>query len=425
MQAMAFSDLPFTDDSISFVHHPVVLAYLQRYAQHHNLLQHIHFNTTVTSVTPRNNKDTEGWIIRTMTQESQSERKEEWEVDAVVVCSGHFFEPYIPREIEGVERFPGQLVHSRDYRTPIPFKDHVCVVVGAGPSGVDVARELSGVVRKLYLCTRERDAGVVQGAVGDRFATAGLVACERVTGSVMRLTPEGLVEFSDGSVTSERVDSVVFCTGYYYHIPFLDPSCDVKFSLPLSEESMDEEDAEVEGECASRCVAPLYAHLIHIRHPSLIFVGLPFKVFLLTQTHALTKITHTHTQILPFPCFEVQARCVVELMKQHPQLFWGRKGEEDEETGLWTRKGLEAAWGDLMEAWKQKGLPQRYFHLLGGNQWEYFKRLEKECGITEPTFNWKVLEEVYNDVSNARIRDQQGYRNLVYHLKAESWKRIE
>jgi len=62
---------------------------------------------------------------------------------------------------------------------------------------------------------------------------------------------------------------------------------------------------------------------------------------------------------------------------------------------------------------------------LGGNQWAYFKGLERECGITEPTFNWKFLEEVYNDVSNARIRDQQGYRNLVYHLNAESWKRIE
>ena len=32
MQAMAFSDFPFVNDEISFVHHPVVLEYLQGYS---------------------------------------------------------------------------------------------------------------------------------------------------------------------------------------------------------------------------------------------------------------------------------------------------------------------------------------------------------------------------------------------------------
>lgn len=38
---MAFPDYPFPEDSESFVHHTVVLKYLENYAEHYQLVPHI------------------------------------------------------------------------------------------------------------------------------------------------------------------------------------------------------------------------------------------------------------------------------------------------------------------------------------------------------------------------------------------------
>jgi hypothetical protein len=44
--------------------------------------------------------------------------------DAVVVCNGHFSEANLP-DVAGMEVFPGQQLHSHNYRTNEPFRDKV------------------------------------------------------------------------------------------------------------------------------------------------------------------------------------------------------------------------------------------------------------------------------------------------------------
>lgn len=59
--------------------------------------------------------------------------------DAVVVVTGRYNAPNIP-VIEGVkewgERFPGQLVHSRQYRRPQGYQNQTVLIVGAAVSEI-------------------------------------------------------------------------------------------------------------------------------------------------------------------------------------------------------------------------------------------------------------------------------------------------
>jgi len=48
-----------------------------------------------------------------------------------------------------VEKFRGLTLHSHDYRIPESFKDRSVLVFGAGPSGTDIAIEISPFVKKV------------------------------------------------------------------------------------------------------------------------------------------------------------------------------------------------------------------------------------------------------------------------------------
>lgn len=76
--------------------------------------------------------------------------------DAVMVCNGHYFEPSLPI-IEGHDKFQGQQLHSHDYRVPETFANKTVVVVGAGPSGMDLALEISSKAKQVILSHHNRD----------------------------------------------------------------------------------------------------------------------------------------------------------------------------------------------------------------------------------------------------------------------------
>jgi len=65
----------------------------------------------------------------------------------VFVCS-HYFEPLVPDTIN-IERFHGLQLHSHDYRQPDDFKGRTVLVFGAGPSGTDIANDISPFVKKV------------------------------------------------------------------------------------------------------------------------------------------------------------------------------------------------------------------------------------------------------------------------------------
>jgi len=65
----------------------------------------------------------------------------QWRAPVVVVATGHYAEPVLPRW-PGRERFGGELLHSADYASGSRFAGAKALVVGIGNSGAEIATDL-------------------------------------------------------------------------------------------------------------------------------------------------------------------------------------------------------------------------------------------------------------------------------------------
>ncbi|NXV88314.1 FMO1 monooxygenase, partial [Calonectris borealis] len=272
----AFSDFPYPEDFPVFLPNAQLLEYLQHYAKHFSLREHIKFGTTVVSVRKRPDFATTGqWDVVT-----EADGKQTSDIfDAVMVCSGILSKPSLPLHcFPGIERFQGQYFHSRQYKHPDVFQGKRVLVVGMGNSGVDIAVEASRVAAKVTVCT-SRGAWVLSrvfdhGYPWDMVFNTRLMSLIRnslpgpLSWGLMNyranqwfkhenygLQPEksclvrepvlnddlpsyiltgritikpGVKEFKDNSVIfhncpeEEPIDIVVFCTGYDVSFPFLE-----------------------------------------------------------------------------------------------------------------------------------------------------------------------------------------------------------
>ena len=72
--------------------------------------------------------------------------------DGVVVASGHYHAPNIP-DISGLAKwkkaFPELVMHSKGYRDPSNFDGQNVLLVGAGVSSTDIAKELAAHARSI------------------------------------------------------------------------------------------------------------------------------------------------------------------------------------------------------------------------------------------------------------------------------------
>ncbi|XP_061482002.1 uncharacterized protein LOC133384088 [Rhineura floridana] len=255
-EVMAFPDFPFDPLLPSFLHHSDVLAYLESYAEHFGVQDHLRLQWEVEDVKPlqRSEGAPGGWdVTATRQQGPESMRQVTEHFDAIMVCTGHYATPYIP-PIPGLDSFQGRLLHSHSYRHPEPFAGLTVLLLGAGPSGVDLALQLRAVAARVLLSHR---GPPVCGLPEDVMQVPPLLEAGR----------EMLV-LRDGSVL--RTDAVILCTGYRYRFPFLD----------LAQLGLQETDYGV---------GPLYRHLLPPQHPSLVLIGL---------CQQICPFPHFHCQVL-------------------------------------------------------------------------------------------------------------------------------
>ncbi|CAM5179053.1 unnamed protein product [Eretmochelys imbricata] len=250
-EVMAFPDFPFDASLPSFLHHSDVLAYLESYADHFCVREHIRFSWLVDAVSPAEGPEG-GWDVTTCRAQDRTVQVTE-RFDAVIVCSGHYSDPFVPA-IPGLETFPGRLLHSHEYRGPEPFAGRTVVLLGAGPSGMDLTLQLAPVAQRVILSHRQPPLPPLPGNV---LQAAPAVA---VAGDT--------VQFGDGA--EHRADVLILCTGYRYRFPFLAPA---RLGLRIT----------------AHTVTPLYRHLLPPQHPDLFFIGV---------CQQICPFPHFHCQLL-------------------------------------------------------------------------------------------------------------------------------
>jgi len=123
------------------------MRYINEYAGHFGLKQHIRLNTKVQSC--KESKDGK-WRVE-YAENGKGVTEEIY--DAVFACTGRFSRPTIP-EFEGIGTFRGQLFHGHTYRRPGRFEGKRVAIIGMGSSAVDIACEIGAQAKELHLITR-------------------------------------------------------------------------------------------------------------------------------------------------------------------------------------------------------------------------------------------------------------------------------
>ena len=147
----SFSDFPMPSDYPNFIHHSKFLNYYRLYANEFKLMDKIKFKCKVLSVLPALDHETTGkWILRYSYENSVLEDV----FDAVMVCTGVLWNPYVPI-YKGLndenKKFKGEVIHGSNYRDSKGFDGKNVLIVGLGNSGCDIGVELSSVAANVYM----------------------------------------------------------------------------------------------------------------------------------------------------------------------------------------------------------------------------------------------------------------------------------
>ena len=144
------------------------------------------------------------------------------EFDYVVVASGHFSTPNVPH-FEGMDKFPGRVLHSHDFRDANEFAGKNVLLIGGSYSAEDIGIQCYKYgAKSITYSYRTKPMGF---AWPEGFAEVPLL--QKLVGKT--------AYFKDG--TSREVDAVVLCTGYKHHFPFLPDALRLKTNnrlYPLS-----------------------------------------------------------------------------------------------------------------------------------------------------------------------------------------------
>jgi hypothetical protein len=131
-----FPDFPMPDSWPDYPRHNQVLAYLERYADHFGLREHVWFGTEVTRVEPAEGGRFD--VTISGARGGGSDRTQRY--GAVVVANGHNWAPKLPA-YEGLEQFRGEVIHASAYKDAAQIRGKKVLVIGAGNTGCDIAVE--------------------------------------------------------------------------------------------------------------------------------------------------------------------------------------------------------------------------------------------------------------------------------------------
>ena len=221
------------------------------------------------------------------------------EFDAIVVATGHYHACNIP-DIEGLaawkKNFPDRVNHSKLYRKPDSFRDQNVLLVGAGVSSTDIARELGGVARSIYQVSRGGDYDLPPFLLPENATRVGAIRsfdpCESNT------TENGAIPGTITLISGQRlcdIHRVILCTGYHVSFPFMRQY----HADGVRAEDGDETVLVTDGKQTHN----LHKDIFYIPDPTLSFIGVPYHIatfsFFEFQAMALAAVFAGWTPLPP------------------------------------------------------------------------------------------------------------------------------
>ena len=221
-------------------------------------------------------------------------------------------------DIIGMENYKGKIIHSHLFRDPKDYEEFQNVVVfGFGPSGRDIALDLSRVCEKVTIAHH-----------GKRTDSELPENCFESYG-ISHITENG--DFiTTSNVVMTGVDLLVVCTGYLYDFPFLDDGVDLKMGVKR------------------RTMHNLYKHIFYIDKPSLSFTGIP-------------------TKTIPFPVMHQQAGLIAAVLGGLTSLPSIEEMRADTFTEIEQRLAIPE--------------PAHHFHFFRNRQFDYADMLASLSGL--------------------------------------------
>ncbi|WP_062260244.1 flavin-containing monooxygenase [Endozoicomonas arenosclerae] len=252
-QVMEVWGFPYPKGTPTYPSREQICNYLEDFARHSSLIEKIRFNHQFVGLEQIDSSSgSRKW--RALTEPDNGE-----EFSGVVLCNSRYSTPSLP-DIKGLSDFTGKVEHSLTYRVPENYRNQRVAVMGTGPSGEDISREISPQATKVYVCAHK----------GSR---EHLVPEEGYYGEGNNITRHkdiaecrGKTLILEDGEKLEDVDVLILCTGYQ-----------VEDSVITSLKG-----AFLSGNKLS--VAPLYMNLFHPEFPELSvtgmeILGVPFMLF--------------------------------------------------------------------------------------------------------------------------------------------------
>lgn len=286
------------------VTHREIEQYVQRLAQETGVHDATLYGTRMEEAVkqPAQDGSSGKWHVRTKTilpsktaqggsTELDFEHKD-WSFDALVVASGHYHVPLIPLVpglAEWKHKYPTRVMHSKSYRSPRDFTGQNVLLVGAGVSSLDIAKELDGVANRSYQSSRggkfdlepkllpansERVGGLRAFRLDEGKAVQDDNDDDDNNNNDLQVGQDagapipGTVHLADGRILTD-IHQVILASGYQTTYPFLK-------GLESDTIPVDEADDKILI-TADKCVTHnLHKDIFYIPDPTLSFVGVPY-----------------------------------------------------------------------------------------------------------------------------------------------------
>lgn len=239
-EGLEFADYTFEEhfgkNIASYPPRAVLFDYIKGRVEKAGVRDLIRFRTPVRRV----EYSEEGGNFRVVAEDLVKGTETDETFDHVIVANGHFSTPNVP-EFEGFETFNGRILHAHDFRDAREFIDQDILIIGTSYSAEDIGSQ----------CWKY---GCKSVTVSHRTAPIGFDwpdNWEEVP--LLSKVEKKIATFKDGS--SKKIDSIILCTGYLHHFPFLEESLRLKTANRLA-------------------TADLYKGVVWAHNPKLFYLGM-------------------------------------------------------------------------------------------------------------------------------------------------------